>query len=110
MFELRHFITDRGKDVFEDWLDSVRDLRAQAAILARLDRLELGLFGDTKAVSDGVSELRVNIGAGYRVYYARRGKMILLLLCGGDKSSQNADIKRAIKYLHEFDQRKSRKD
>ena len=110
MFELRHFLTDSGKDVFEDWLDSVRDLRAQAVILARLDRLELGLFGDTKTVGDGVSELRVNIGAGYRVYYARRGKMILLLLCGGDKSSQNADIKCAIKYLREFDQRKSRKD
>ena len=82
-------------------------MRAQVAILTRLDRLELGNFGDTKPVGDGVSELRVDVGAGYRVYYARRGKMILLLLCGGDKSSQGADIKRAIKYLREFDRRKS---
>ncbi len=104
---MRHFLTTSGKDIFEEWLDGVRDLRAQAAILTRLDRLELGNFGDTKPVGDGVSELRVDVGAGYRVYYARRGKMILLLLCGGDKSSQDADIKRAIKHLREFDQRKS---
>lgn len=105
MFELRHFLTANGKDVFEHWLDGVRDLRAQAAILARLDRLELGAFGDVKPVGGGVSELRIDVGAGYRVYFTRRGKMILLLLCGGDKSSQGADIKRAIKYLSEFDQR-----
>ncbi len=107
MFELRHYLTATSQDVFETWLNGVRDLRAQAAILARLDRLELGNFGDTKPVGEGVSELRVDVGAGYRAYYARRGKTVLLLLCGGDKSSQNADIKRAIKYLREFDQRKS---
>lgn len=105
MFELRHFLTVAGKDIFEDWLDSLRDLRAQATILARLDRLELGMFGDAKAVGGGVSELRIDVGAGYRVYFARRGKMVLLLLCGGDKSTQSADIKRAIKCLNEFDQR-----
>lgn len=105
MFELRHFLTVAGKDIFEDWLDSLRDLRAQATILARLDRLELGMFGDAKAVGGGVSELRIDVGAGYRVVFARRGKMVLLLLCGGDKSTQSADIKRAIKYLNEFDQR-----
>ena len=104
---MRHFLTANGKDVFEHWLDGVRDLRAQAAILARLDRLELGAFGDVKPVGGGVPELRIDVGAGYRVYFARRGKMILLLLCGGDKSSQGADIKRAIKYLSEFDQRES---
>ena len=107
MYELRHFLTASGKDVFDGWLDGVRDLRAQAAILARLDRLELGGLGDTKPAGGGVHELRIDIGAGYRVYYANRGKLVLLLLCGGDKSSQNADIKRAIKYLREYDQRKS---
>ena len=105
MFELRHFLTDAGKDVFEIWLDGVRDLQAQAAILARLDRLELGVFGDVKMVGGGVAELRIDVGAGYRVYFARRGKLILLLLCGGDKSTQTGDIKRAIKYLGEFDRR-----
>ena len=107
MFELRHFLNDAGNDVFENWLDSVRDLRAQAAILARLDRLELGAFGDTKMVGGGVAELRIDVGAGNRVYHARRGQSILLLLCGGDKSTQAADIKRAIKYLGEFDRRKA---
>ena len=107
MYELRHFLTAGGKDVFDGWLDGVRDLRAQAAILARLDRLELGVLGDTKPAGGGVHELRIDIGAGYRVYYANRGKLVLLLLCGGDKSSQNADIKRAIKYFREYDQRKS---
>lgn len=105
MFEVRHFLTVSSKDIFEGWLDDVRDLRAQAAILARLDRLELGMFGDAKSVGGGVSELRIDVGAGYRVYFARRGKMVLLLLCGGGKSTQSADIKRAIKYLNEFDQR-----
>ena len=107
MFELRHFLTASGKDVFDGWLDGVRDQRAQAAILARLDRLELGVLGDTKSAGGGVHELRIDTGAGYRVYYANRGKLILLLLCGGDKSSQAADIKRAVKYLRKFDQRKS---
>ncbi len=107
MYELRHFLTASGKDVFDGWLDGVGDQRAQAAILARLDRLELGVFGDTKPAGRGVHELRIDVGAGYRVYYANRGKLILLLLCGGDKSSQDADIKRAVKYLREFDQRKS---
>lgn len=106
MYELRHYLTVAGKDVFEEWLDSVRDFRAQASILARIDRLELGNFGDTRPVGGGVFELRVAIGAGYRVYYTRRGKAILLLLCGGNKSTQNADIKRALKYLTEFDRRK----
>lgn len=105
MYELRHFLSTNGGDVFEEWLSGVRDIRAQAGILARLDRLELGLFGDVKPVRGGVHELRIDVGAGYRVYFAQRGKMVLLLLCGGVKSSQTADIKRAVRFLQEFDKR-----
>lgn len=105
MLELRRYLTPNGKDVFEEWLDSVRDIRAQAAILARLDRLELGLFGDAKPVGSGVQELRIDIGAGYRVYYANLGRQTLLLVGGGDKSSQSADIARAVKRLREYQNR-----
>ena len=95
MFELHHFTTANGKDIFGQWLKDMRDTRAQAAILARLERLESGTLGDVKPVRSGVHELRIDVGAGYRVYFAQRGRMILLLLCGGDKSSQVSDIAMA---------------
>ena len=107
MYELRNFITTNGKDVFDEWLEGLTDLRAHAAIMARLDRLESGAFGDVKSIESGVRELRIDVGAGYRVYFTQRGKTIFLLLCGGDKSSQSRDIKLALKYLKEFDQRTS---
>ena len=107
MFELRHFTTANGKDIFGQWLKDMRDTRAQAAILARLERLESGTLGDVKPVRSGVHELRIDVGAGYRLYFAQRGRMILLLLCGGDKSTQDRNITQALKYLKEFDQRNS---
>jgi len=82
-------------EVFETWLDKLRDRRAIRLIAARLERLTHGHFGDVKPVSSGISELRIHYGAGYRVYFQQRGKEIILLLCGGDKSSQDRDIKRA---------------
>lgn len=71
----------------------------------RVDRMELGLFGDSEPVGDGVSELRIHYGPGYRVYYAKEGKTIYLLLCGGDKSTQSKDIKRAREYWLEHKRR-----
>ena len=82
-------------ELFAKWLVSLRDARAKARILARLDSVRLGNLGDTKAVGDGVSEFRVDVGAGYRVYYTRRHRVVVILLCGGDKSTQNKDIARA---------------
>jgi putative addiction module killer protein len=79
---------------FSNWLKQLRDLRARAKILARIDRLELGNPGDVASVGEGVSELRIHVGAGYRVYILQRGQEIVILLCGGDKSSQQA-ISRA---------------
>jgi|SRR5665213_783608 len=89
-------------DVFLNWLRSLRDEKAVARIQIRIDRLELGNPGDVKSVGEGVSELRVDYGPGYRVYFAQRGKVLVVLLCGGDKPSQNADIKTAKKMAKEL--------
>ncbi|MGM1052658.1 MAG: type II toxin-antitoxin system RelE/ParE family toxin [Pseudomonadota bacterium] len=82
-------------DVFDQWLRSLRDTRARAKIIARLRRLSLGNPGDVKPVGEGVSELRIPYGPGYRVYYLARGPIVVVLLCGGDKSSQPRDIELA---------------
>ena len=80
---------------FDRWLSRLRDRRAVARIAARLDRLASGNPGDAQPVGDGVSELRINYGPGYRVYFIQRGPVLIILLCGGDKSSQDRDIKQA---------------
>ena len=87
------------------WLASLEDLKARARIAARLDRLSLRNFGDCKALREGVSELRIDWGPGYRVYYAMLGRTCVLLLCGGDKRRQASDIKRAIECLEDFKER-----
>ncbi len=88
-------------EVFEDWLRGLRDLRAAMKITARLRRVELGNLGDSKSVGSGVSELRINVGKGYRVYYTVHSRTVLLL-CGGDKSNQAKDIRRAHQMLKEI--------
>lgn len=81
--------------VFADWLDSLRDPRAVAKVRARIDRMRFGNPGDVKPVGDGVSETRIDYGPGYRVYFIQRGTVLIVLLCGGDKSSQRRDIAQA---------------
>jgi len=81
---------------FDRWLQGLKGLNARSRVIARLDRLALGNPGDVKPVGSGVSELRIDYGPGYRVYFAQRGPIVILLLCGGDKRTQAADIKRAI--------------
>lgn len=105
MFELRHYVDPDGQDVFGLWLDGLRDRHAQARIAARLIRLNNGNFGDCKPVGGGVWELRVDWGPGYRVYYAREGRRVILLCHGGDKRTQDADIDRAIERWNEWQQR-----
>jgi putative addiction module killer protein len=85
----------RRTDVFARWLDELRDIKARARILVRLDRLAEGNPGDVKPVGEGVSELRIDYGPGYRVYYKKQGRTIIILLSGGDKRTQKRDIARA---------------
>lgn len=80
---------------FDRWLSGLKDARASARITARLDRLAIGNPGDVKPVGDGVSEMRIDYGPGYRVYFLRRGALVIVLLCGGDKATQDSDIKAA---------------
>lgn len=86
----------RQTEIFSKWLMGLRDIRARARIQARIDRLELGNTGDAKPVGEGVSEMRIDYGPGYRVYFIQRGAELVILLAGGDKSSQSKDIRRAL--------------
>ena len=83
-------------DRFDRWLTQLKDSRARARIEARILRLSMGNPGDVKPVGEGVSEMRIDHGPGYRVYYMRRGQVLIVLLCGGDKSTQAADIRAAL--------------
>jgi putative addiction module killer protein len=85
----------RKTATFSDWMANLRDHRARARIAARIDRLAFGNPGDVQSVGEGVSELRIHSGPGYRIYFVRRGETLIVLLCGGDKSTQSKDIKRA---------------
>lgn len=102
MIEIRHYISRAGEDVFDDWLTQLADVRAQAKIATRINRLAAGNFGDCKSLRQGLYELRVDWGPGYRVYYAMIGREGVLLLCGGDKRKQAADIERALEYLKDY--------
>ncbi len=85
----------RQTAIFANWFKGLRDRRAKARIQARIDRMEIGNFGDVAPVGEGVSELRIHYGPGYRVYFVKRGQVVVVLLSGGDKSSQNSDIEKA---------------
>jgi putative addiction module killer protein len=91
----------RETEVFSEWLSSLRDIRAKADIARRVRRLALGNPGDVKPVGEGVSELRIHHGPGYRVYHVQRGSLLIILLCGGDKSDQTKDITLALKLANE---------
>jgi putative addiction module killer protein len=108
VIELRRYITSEGKDVFGEWLAKLKDPRAKAKIVIRLDRVALGNFADCKPLQGGLCglcELRIDWGAGYRVYYAMLGKACVLLLGGGDKRKQSSDIERALARLADYKER-----
>ena len=87
----------RKTEIFAKWLDGLHDIHARARILVRIERLAAGNPGDVKAVGEGVSELRIDYGPGYRVYYKKHGRKVVILLAGGDKSTQAKDIKTALR-------------
>ncbi len=87
----------RKTDTFAKWLDGLNDIRARARILVRIDRLAGGNPGDVKPVGEGVSELRIDYGPGYRVYYKKQGRSVIILLAGGDKRTQSRNIKTALR-------------
>ncbi|HEY9809819.1 MAG TPA: type II toxin-antitoxin system RelE/ParE family toxin [Halomicronema sp.] len=104
---IENYLRGDGSSPFEEWLDSLRDTKAVAKIKKRLRRVELGNLGDYRSVGEGVYELKVDYGPGYRVYFGQVGLTIVLLLCGGDKSSQNQDIKEAKKYWVDYERTQS---
>jgi putative addiction module killer protein len=105
MNQVETYRDEDGDAPFDSWLKVLKDRKARFAVLARIDRLRLGNSGQCRDLADGVWEMKIDFGPGYRVYFARSGKTVYLLLAGGDKSSQNADIKEAKRRWQEFKKR-----
>jgi putative addiction module killer protein len=108
--KISHYMTRDGKSVFQSWFRVLNDGMAKFKITQRLIRAKDGNFGDTRTVGDGVHEMRVDHGPGYRIYYANDGDTIILLLCGGDKRTQDKDIKASKRYWVDYKKRKVVKD
>jgi putative addiction module killer protein len=104
VWTLEIYQDDKGRSPYQQWEDSL-DNYTLARILARIERIKLGHFGDVKSVGDGVGELRFNFGSGYRIYFGLKGRAIIILLCAGDKSSQLKDIQKAKKYWIDYEKR-----
>ena len=105
--EVVAFRAKDGQVPFEEWLGDLDDKRAIARVLARLARVRQGNLGDCKSVGEGVSELRVDCGPGYRVYFGQKGQTLIVLLCGGDKRTQDRDIRLAKQFWQEFKESES---
>jgi putative addiction module killer protein len=105
VFEIRDYLTTNEKDVFLEWRRQLRDRTAKIAVDRRINRMELGNFGDHRFCRDGVWELRIDVGQGYRVYYATAGNQLILLLCGGNKRMQDSDVNRACEYWLDWQRR-----
>ena len=99
---LRNYVTLSGKVPFKEWLNNLKDPTMRHRIWRRLDRVEIGNYGDYKSLGDGVYELKLHFGSGYRVYFAEYDEIIVILLCGGDKSTQSKDIEIAKTYWKEL--------
>ncbi len=105
MMEVKAYQDNAGRTPYAEWLGSLTDNQTKARIVVRVNRMAAGNFGDCKPLRDGVQELKIDIGPGYRVYLSRQGATLVLLLCGGDKGDQSRDIERAIAYLKDWKQR-----
>lgn len=108
MYTLKIYETSSGSEPLTEWLNGLKDLKAQIAIRVRLDRMKLGNFGYCESVGEGVSEMKIDLGPGYRVYFGMIGRTIVLLLCGGDKKTQNRDIRRALEFFRDHKDREQK--
>jgi putative addiction module killer protein len=107
-YSLKVYETPNGVQPLMDWLRGLRDQKTRTAIRMRLDRMKLGNFGYCEAVGEGVSEMKIDLGPGYRVYFGMIGRTIVLLLCGGDKKSQSRDIQHALEFFRDHKQREKK--
>ncbi|MFN5352193.1 MAG: type II toxin-antitoxin system RelE/ParE family toxin [Alphaproteobacteria bacterium] len=107
LYEVLKYKNTSGKEPFEDWIGSIKDTTTSIRIEKRIELIRNGNFGDYKHLENGVYELRFHFGSGYRVYYAKDGNKIIILLCGGDKSTQTKDIIKAKKYYKDYLQRQN---
>ena len=103
--EIEFYTTQNGREPFTEWFESIRDQKTLTRIRSRLTRLEVGNFGDCQSVGEGVYELRLHFGPGHRIYFGEVANTVILLLCGGDKSSQGHDIERAKSYWRDYKER-----
>lgn len=101
-YDIEFYFTPDGKEPFQIWLDSIKDECTQIRIVKRLDRIREGNFGDSKPIAKDLFELKFKMGPGYRIYYTIDERVIVVLLTGGDKSTQSSDIEKAKKYLKEY--------
>jgi len=105
--EIREYLTDTDRNPFREWLHALRDLQARARIRVRLNRIRLGNLGDCRPVGEGVMELRLDFGPGYRIYFGQDGNILVILLCGGDKRTQTRNIATAKQYWQSYQRRTS---
>lgn len=103
--QIQNYLTINGKSPFENWLKALRDSKGKAIIKSRLKRVLQGNLGDYRSVGEGVYELRIQFGSGYRIYFGQVGITVILLLCGGDKSTQEEDIRTAKTYWEDYRRR-----
>lgn len=109
MYTILHYLDSHGRDHFQEWLEALGDPKAKLAIIRRVARLAAGLAGDHRSLRDGVQELRIDVGPGYRVYFAFVGRAVVLLTCGGSKRTQGRDIASAINMLRDWKNRNDEK-
>lgn len=105
MYKIDHYLLENGTDPFCEWLAELKDIKARAKINVKIDRLSMGNFSSSKPLGEGISELKIDYGPGYRVYYGQSGNFVILLLCGGDKGTQKKDIEIAKEYWIDFKRR-----
>ncbi|MFA6263110.1 MAG: type II toxin-antitoxin system RelE/ParE family toxin [Candidatus Babeliales bacterium] len=109
-YSIQFYKTSNGKVPFKQWLKDLANMKARVAIELRLDRLEMGNFGQIRSLGGGLYEMKIDIGPGYRIYFSKIGQLIVLLLCAGDKRSQHRDIIKAQEYLKDYKQWEQKND